>query len=262
MDLTLFQIDAFTNQLFLGNPACVVLLDSWLSDDQMLAMAAENAVAETAFIVEQAGRFQLRWFTPDIEMDLCGHATLAAGHAVLHHLHPDWLTVHFDTLSGPLLVIKEDTGYRMDLPNRPPVESLLPEAIENALSRKPTKVLKGCDYVLVYDDEHAVRSMQIDRPVFDQINLGTGGVIVTAPGESCDFVSRFFTPQATILEDPVTGSAHCSLVPYWSEIFGKTELTAQQLSARGGFLNCRLVGDRVHLIGEAVTTLQGTIQLD
>ncbi len=262
MKFALFQIDAFTTQLFGGNPACVVPVDSWLSDDMMLAIAAENAVAETAFIVEDRGRFHLRWFTPDLEMDLCGHATLAAGHAVLHHLHPDWNEVYFDTLSGPLLVVQEGAGYRMDLPNRPPAEVSLPQAIENALSHQPLKILKARDYVLVYQDEHAVRNLHIDQPVFDQINLGTGGVIVTAPGESCDFVSRFFTPQATILEDPVTGSAHCSLAPFWSERLGKTDMTAQQLSARGGTLHCRLEGDRVHLIGEAVTYLHGTIQLN
>ncbi len=262
MNLVLFQIDAFTKHVFSGNPACVVMLDSWLPDTTLLKIAAENAVAETAFMVEQAGHFQLRWFTPEIEMDLCGHATLASGHTVLHHLYPDWDSVSFDTVSGPLLVHKEHEGYRMDLPNRPPVSCTLPLEIANALNVQPTKIMKARDFVLIYPNEDAVRNITINPSIFDQINLGTGGVIVTAPGDHCDFVSRFFTPQASILEDPVTGSAHCSLAPYWSEILGKTELSAQQLSSRGGILHCRLTGDRVHLIGEAVTYLQGTILLE
>lgn len=262
MELVIFQIDAFAKHVFSGNPACVVLLDTWLPDTTLLKIAAENAVAETAFMVEQAGRFHLRWFTPEIEMDLCGHATLASGHAVLHHLHPDWDNVTFETLSGPLLVHKAGGGYRMDLPSRPPVTCTLPLEISSALNVQPTKILKARDYVLIYPNEGAVRNITVTQSILDQINLGTGGVIVTAPGDHCDFVSRFFTPQASILEDPVTGSAHCSLAPYWSGILGKQNLLAHQISERGGVLNCRLAGDRVHLIGEAVTYLQGTLLLD
>ena len=168
MDLVLFQIDAFTKHVFSGNPACVVLLDSWLPDTTLLKIAAENAVAETAFMVEQAGRFHLRWFTPEIEMDLCGHATLASGHAVLHHLHPDWDNVSFDTVSGSLLVHKEREGYRMDLPSRPPAACALPSEIANALNAQPTKIMKARDYVLIYSNEVAVRNISVNQSIFDQ----------------------------------------------------------------------------------------------
>jgi PhzF family phenazine biosynthesis protein len=261
MDIRLFQIDAFTDQIFSGNPACVVALEHWLDDSKMLAIAAENAVAETAFIIQNQDRYSLRWFTPDIEMDLCGHATLASAHAVFHHLHPSWNQIYFDTLSGPLLVTKKHNGYEMDLPNRQPVPDVLPLSIEKALSQKPSEVLKARDYVLVYPDESTIRNLEINRPVFDQINLGTGGIVVTAPGTSCDFVSRFFTPQSTILEDPVTGSAHCSLVPYWSDILGKIQLSARQISERGGALSCRLAENRVLITGDAKTFLEGYIHL-
>lgn len=262
MDIRIFQIDAFTNQLFSGNPACVVILKHWLEDKQMLAVAAENAVAETAFLIQNKDGYSLRWFTPDVEMDLCGHATLASAHVVLHHLHPNWGQVDFDTKSGSLRVTKKPSGYEMNLPNRPPVLSDLPLPIEKALSQQPLQVLKARDYVLVYPDESTVRNLQINRLVFDKINLGTGGVVVTAPGISCDFVSRFFTPQATILEDPVTGSAHCSLVPYWSFVLGKTNLMARQISERGGALNCSLKDDCVLIRGQATTFLEGHIQVN
>jgi PhzF family phenazine biosynthesis protein len=222
-------------------------------------MAQEMAVAETAYIVptpkaEDGSDYHLRWFTPDIEMDLCGHATLASAHAVLHHLTPDATTVRFSSASGPLTVRKTDDGrLEMDLPSRPPTPAQLPEAIANALNHAPTEVLKARDYVLVYPDQATVDAIRIDREEFDQINLGHGGVIVTAPGEDVDFVSRFFTPQATILEDPVTGSAHCSLVPYWHARIGKTEFDAEQRSTRRGHLQCTLAEDRVLVRGHALT---------
>ncbi len=254
-----FRIHAFTQDPFGGNPACVIPLDHWPEDAWMLRMAQEMAVAETAYIVptpeaEGGSDYHLRWFTPDIEMDLCGHATLASAHAVLHHLTPDAKTVRFSSASGPLTVRKTDDGrLEMDLPARPPTPASLPDAIANALSHTPTEVLKARDYVLVYPDQATIDAIHIDRAEFDQINLGHGGVIVTAPGDTADYVSRFFTPQATILEDPVTGSAQCSLVPYWNARSGKTEFEAEQRSDRRGHLHCTLSGDRVLVRGHALT---------
>ncbi len=191
---------------------------------------------------------------PDIEMDLCGHATLASAHAVLRHLTPQATTVRFSSASGLLTVRKtDDARLEMDLPSRPPEPAALPEPIANALNHAPIEVLKARDYVLVYPDQTTLDDIRIDREEFDQINLGHGGVIVTAQGDDVDFVSRFFTPQATILEDPVTGSAHCSLVPYWNARTGKTEFKAEQRSARRGQLHCTLAGDRVLVRGHAIT---------
>ena len=264
MNLTCFRVNAFTQDPFGGNPACVIPLTAWPEDAWMLRMAQEMAVAETAYIVPTPDHpeadYHLRWFTPDIEMDLCGHATLAGAHAVLRHLAPDNNQVTFDSASGLLTVREQGDGrLEMDLPSRPPVPTELPEAIANALNHAPIEVLKARDYVLVYPDQKTVDDICIDRAEFDRINLGHGGVIVTAPGDGVDFVSRFFTPQATILEDPVTGSAHCSLVPYWNARTGATEFKAEQRSARRGQLHCTLAGDRVRIRGHALTFSAATL---
>ena len=262
MHIPLYQVDAFTDKVFKGNPACVMLLDDWLEEDVLLAIAQENAVAETAFLVPQAQGFHLRWFTPDLEMDLCGHATLASAHVVLHHLHPELNEVTFDSLSGPLVVTRSTHGYEMTLPNRAPEHAILPVELEESLSTKPVEVHKSRDYLLVYNHASEVENLHIQRDLFDRIQLGTGGVIVTAPGEDCDFVSRFFTPQATILEDPVTGSAHCTSAPYWSERLGQTQLVAEQRSARGGTLHCQVLPLHVLVSGQARTYLQGNVELN
>ena len=262
-----FRVHAFTQDPFGGNPACVMPLTSWPSDRWMLRMAQENAVAETAYIVATpegegipAADFHLRWFTPDIEMDLCGHATLASAHTVLHHLTPEAQSVTFSSASGLLTVRKCDDGrLEMDLPSRPPLPAELPQAIAKALNHAPIEVHKARDFVLVYPDQQTLDDIRIDRNEFDRIDLGHGGVIVTAPGDNVDFVSRFFTPQATILEDPVTGSAHCSLVPYWHSRTGTTTFTAEQRSARRGQLHCTLAGDRVHVRGHALTFSQALL---
>jgi PhzF family phenazine biosynthesis protein len=265
MNLTCFRVHAFTQDPFGGNPACVMPLTAWPSDDLLLRLAQENMVAETAYIVPTDGTnskadYHLRWFTPDIEMDLCGHATLASAHAVLRHLTPDATEVRFSSASGLLTVRKcRDGRLEMDLPSRPPVPADLPAPIAHALNHTPTEVLKSRDFVLVYPDQKTIDAIRIDRTAFDRINLGTGGVIVTAPGDAADFVSRFFTPQATILEDPVTGSAHCSLVPYWHSRTGTTNFTAEQRSARRGQLHCTLAGDRVHVRGHALTFSQALL---
>jgi PhzF family phenazine biosynthesis protein len=259
LQLPLYQIDAFTHQLFGGNPACVVPLETWLPDTTLLLIAQENAVAETAFFVAKGDRFHLRWFTPEIEMDLCGHATLATAHCLKTLLHYPHDTLVFDTLSGPLTVTVQGDWYYLDFPSRKPMLATLPEIIARSLNIQPQEVLLARDYVLVYNSEQEVRDIRVDRQVFDQINLDPGGVIVTAAGEQCDFVSRFFTPQASILEDPVTGSAHCSLIPFWAERLGKKDLYALQVSARLGHLRCHDRGERVVMGGQARTYSSGQL---
>ena len=260
MKLPIFQIDAFSDKVFRGNPACVVPLENWLKDEVLLKIAQENAVAETAFFVKRGRNFHLRWFTPDIEMDLCGHATLATAHCILSELKIVTKKVIFETLSGELEVSLNNGRYLMDLPRRDPTSASLPNEIKNALNIQPVKVLKARDYLLVYENQKNVEDIVIDRKIFDQININPGGVIVTAKGDSCDFVSRYFTPQATILEDPVTGSAHCTLTPYWSKILNKNIMNAQQISERKGELLCEIKKDRVFVSGNAITYFKGHIK--
>jgi phenazine biosynthesis protein PhzF family len=255
----LYQIDAFTDTIFGGNPACVVPLDNWLSDEILLKIAKENAVAETAFFVDKGEKIHLRWFTPEIEMDLCGHATLASAHCLTTILDYKKDEIVFETLSGDLIVNVENGLYKMDFPSRMPVADKLPSTISKSLNIQPREILKSRDYILVYENETEIRSIKIDRQLFDQINLDPGGVIVTAIGDNCDFVSRFFTPQASILEDPVTGSAHCSLIPFWAKRLNKKELYAQQVSERMGKLYCEDRGDRVIISGQAKTYSTGNL---
>ena len=262
MKLELYQIDAFTDKIFGGNPACVVPLNNWLSDDILLKIAQENAVAETAFFVPIGDKIHLRWFTPEIEMDLCGHATLATAHCLKSILNYPKNRIYFETLSGDLTVLIKDDLYCLDFPSRMPTIVELPDIIEASLNIKPKEVYKARDYVLVYDNEQEIKNIKINRQLFDQINLGQGGVIVTARGEKCDFVSRFFTPQASILEDPVTGSAHCSLVPFWSLRLGKNKLVAAQVSDRFGKLLCENKKDRVIISGKAKTYSIGSFWIE
>jgi len=259
MKLEIYQIDAFTDKIFGGNPACVIPMDKWLPDDIMFKITKENAVAETAFFVNEGNKIHLRWFTPEIEMDLCGHATLATAHCLKSFLNFQNDKIIFKTLSGDLTVFVEDDFYYLDFPSRMPTPSNIPEVIKKSLNIQPKEILKSRDYVLIYDTEEEIKNIKIDRQIFDQINLDPGGVIVTAKGEDCDFVSRFFTPQASILEDPVTGSAHCSLIPFWSSKFNKDELTAMQISDRGGKLLCQNKADRVIIGGQAKTYSVGNL---
>lgn len=259
MKLDLYQIDAFTDKTFGGNPACVVPLKNWLTDDILLKIAKENAVAETAFFVDNDDTFHLRWFTPEIEMDLCGHATLATAHCLRTILNYSKREIIFTTLSGDLLVSADDEQYTLNFPARMPVKAVLPEIIKNSLNIQPKEVFKSRDYVLIYEREADIKNIKIERQIFDQINLDPGGVIVTSKGDNSDFVSRFFTPQATILEDPVTGSAHCSLIPFWAERLNKTSLLAFQLSDRFGKLNCVCNGNRVLISGQAKTYSIGSL---
>lgn len=262
MKLKIYQIDAFTNTIFSGNPACVVPLEEWLPDEVLLNIAKENAVAETAFFIKEKDYYHLRWFTPEVEMDLCGHATLASAHVIANFLDVTSSEIEFETLSGSLSVKVNAEGYTLNFPSRKPKPSELPIEIIKALNIQPQKVLKDRDFMLVYKNEEEIKNLKIDRTFFDKINLGTGGVIVTASGSTSDFVSRFFTPQASILEDPVTGSAHCTLIPYWSEQLQKIKLNAIQLSERKGLLNCEDLGERVLISGNARTYLIGEIFIE
>ena len=259
MKLELYQIDAFTDKTFGGNPACVVPLNDWLADETLLKIAQENAVAETAFFVERGVKIQLRWFTPEIEMDLCGHATLATAHCLKSILNHPKDEIIFETQSGDLTVQMKNDLYNLDFPSRMPISAELPDIIRRSLNIKPKEIYKSRDYMLVYDTEQEIENIKVDRQIFDQINLDPGGVIVTAKGESCDFVSRFFTPQASILEDPVTGSAHCSLIPFWSSRLGKNHLIAVQISDRVGKLYCQNKKDRVIISGKAKTYSIGNL---
>lgn len=262
MVLDIYQIDAFTNQVFGGNPAAVCPLSAWLPDAILLSIAKENNLAETAFFVKRSnGNYHLRWFTPRIEMDLCGHATLAAASVLFQDLHHSEDIIFFETLSGVLKVKREGTFLEMDFPSRPAVKTKLPSVIENSLNIQPTEVYKDRDYLLVYDDEQDVMALAPNPYILNQINLDPGGIIVTARAKNVDFVSRFFTPQAPIFEDPVTGSAHCTLTPFWAERLQKKELHALQVSERGGELFCRLENDRVFIKGKTVKYLSGKITI-
>jgi len=261
MKLPIYQVDAFTNQLFGGNPAAIVPLKEWLPAPEMQKIAAENNLAETAFFIPQAEHFELRWFTPEFEIDLCGHATLATAHILFTELGYQKDNIHFHTLkAGTLTVTKQNGLYTLNFPSRVPVSCDAPAALIAAIGGKtPIEVLKSRDYVLVYETEADVLALKPDFAALAKIDLM--GVIVTAKGDHSDFVSRFFIPAAGINEDPVTGSAHCNLIPYWAEKLGKTELHAYQVSARRGELWCELKGDRVLMKGKAVTYLKGEIYI-
>jgi PhzF family phenazine biosynthesis protein len=260
MTIPIYQVDAFTLGPFSGNPAAVCPLDSWLDDDTMQNIAAENNLAETAFIVMREGGYDLRWFTPTVEVDLCGHATLAAGNVVLNHLQPDLNSVSFETISGELIVSRDGDRLSMDFPARPPTRAAVSEALCDALGKAPSEVHMSRDVLAVYDDEQSVRDLSPDQAKLLALEEGFG-VIVTAKGKSVDFVSRFFVPKGGIYEDPVTGSAHCTLVPFWAERLGWSELIAHQVSPRGGELRCELRGDRVIMSGQCVLFLTGSIHL-
>ena len=259
MKLDIYQVDAFTSDIFNGNPACVVPLDKWISDEILLKIAQENAVAETAFYVKNSDKYHLRWFTPEIEMDLCGHATLATAHVIYSILGLKKEKIVFETLSGDLIVKIKDHLYFMNLPSRMPLPKKLPKNIYDSLNIKPLEVYKARDYLLLFNSEDDVKNININTELFNKKNLGTGGVICTSRSNNCDFVSRVFFPQASILEDPVTGSAHCSLVPFWSNRLGKNELTARQISSRGGNLKCFNRDNRIEICGDAKTYLIGKI---
>lgn len=265
MKLSLYQVDAFTDELFHGNPAAVVPLEEWLEDELMQSIAAENNLSETAFFVPEDDGWHLRWFTPAAEVDLCGHATLASAWVLFHEIAADRDEVRFRTRSGELSVSRGAAGLEMDFPARPPEpRDDPPRALIEGLGEEPDEVLAAKrDYLVVYGSEEQVRKL---KPDFHRLRtVDRLGVIVTAEGVAYDFVSRFFAPSVGVPEDPVTGSAHCTLVPYWAERLGRDgsdePLRARQVSARRGTLLCRYRGDRVSIGGRAVLYLKGTIHL-
>ena len=261
MQLPIYQVDAFTDRIFAGNPAAICPLGQWLPDTTMQAIAAENNLSETAFLVREGDAFALRWFTPTVEVDLCGHATLASAFVVLNILEPGRAQVAFRTLkAGTLTVTRDQDMLAMDFPSRPASAAALDQPIADALGKKPLEVHAAQDLMVVYAAPEDVAALAPDFRAVTK--LPYRGVIVTAPGaDGVDFVSRFFAPGAGIDEDPVTGSAHCTLIPYWAARLAKKRLQARQLSARGGSITCTLNGDRVGLAGKAALYMQGTINI-
>jgi len=254
-----YQVDAFTDKVFKGNPAGVCPLNEWLEDSQLQAIANENNLSETAFFVKKDDDFELRWFTPDVEIDLCGHATLATAYTLFYHLEYSKESIRFHTKSGVLTVKKKDKKLSMDFPSRPPEKADPPEGLIEGMGAKPKEVLKSRDYLLRYNNEEEVLALS---PSFELLKkVDCVGIIATAKGNQSDFVSRFFAPRVGVNEDPVTGSAHSTLIPYWSKELDKTTLHAFQISKRRGELFCQLKGDRVIISGYAKTYLQGFIEL-
>jgi PhzF family phenazine biosynthesis protein len=261
MRTPLYQLDAFTSQRFAGNPAAVMPMSQFPADTLMQAIAAENNLAETAFLVPQGDDYLLRWFTPTTEVPLCGHATLASAAVVMERLQPGRKTAVFHTKSGPLTVTRTSTGYLMDFPSRPSEPVAAPAGLSNALGAVPTEVfVNAFNYMAVLQRPDALRRLRPDIAAIAR--LDRSGLIVTAPGDGVyDFISRYFAPAKGIPEDPVTGSAHCMLMPYWVRRLGRSGLRAHQASPRGGDLSCRLAGERVELEGTCVFYLEGEAQI-
>lgn len=257
MKIKQYQVDAFATRAFEGNPAAVCLLEAWLDDGLLQAIAEENNLSETAFFVPSEKGYALRWFTPVREVDLCGHATLAAAHVIFETLGYARQVITFETRSGDLFVERKGQRLEMDFPACPPTPRELPEFLAEGLGQRPIEVLAAGDYMAVFDDEATIRAITPNQALLSQLDLR--GVIVTAPGSDVDFVSRFFAPKFGIPEDPVTGSAHCALAPYWAGKLGKNLLSAKQLSRRGGDLICEVKSNRVALSGYAVTFMEAEI---
>ena len=251
------QVDAFADRVFGGNPAAVCPLDAWLPDQQMQAIAGENNLSETAFFVKNGAGYQLRWFTPTIEVDLCGHATLASAYVVLNDLTPGERSVSFESKSGTLTVTRDGDLYSLDFPSRPPAPTTPCAGLIEALGGTPEAVLAADDYLVVYQSEDEVRALQPDMAGL--MHIDRFAVIATAPGRNYDFVSRFFAPAKGVPEDPVTGRAHCTLIPYWAKRLNKAKLTAFQASKRGGEVWCEDRGARVGISGKAVRFFEGDI---
>lgn len=262
MKQKIYQIDAFTDKVFTGNPAAVCPLDKWLNDDILQNIAMENNLSETAFYVKQDSMFYIRWFTPTVEVDLCGHATLATAFVLFNHENYSENIIHFySPRSGALTVTKNGEYLTLNFPADIFEQVAISDDIVNCFDLKPESVYKGkSDYLFVFEKEEDIINI---RPEYDKIvKLDSRGVIISAKGNNVDFVSRFFAPQSGVNEDPVTGSAHTTLTPYWSKQLGKTELTALQLSNRKGYLKCRYLNDRVEITGKGKLYLTGEIYLD
>jgi PhzF family phenazine biosynthesis protein len=261
MRTPIFQIDAFATRRFEGNPAAVMPMDHFLDDAILQSIAAENNLAETAFLVPEGGDYRLRWFTPTTEVPLCGHATLASSAVVMERLEPGRRRVTFHSASGPLIVSRTDAGYVMDFPARPSKPVATPPGLAEALGVTPIEVvIDGFNYLALLETARVVRELAPDIAAIARMDRS--GVIVTAIGDNVyDFVSRYFAPAKGIPEDPVTGGAHCALVPYWAKRLNKTAFRAYQASRRGGEITCRLAGDRVELEGTCVFYLEGEVEI-
>ncbi len=266
--LQIFQVDAFASRVFRGNPAAVVPLEAWLPDSVMQSIALENNLAETAFFVPLGpGYYHLRWFTPAIEIELCGHATLASAYVIFQHLEPTLQKVRFESQLSPLKVSREMGEHGellvLNFPSFPPAPVVAPAGLLEALGIEATSVLETLisrnSVYCVLESEQQVQNLKPNMALLERLELR--GVVVTARGQSCDFASRYFAPKIGVPEDPVTGGIHTSLIPYWAEKLGKLELHAKQLSARGGDLWCKLVGDRVNIAGTVVPYLEGFIEV-
>lgn len=248
-----YMVHSFVGNGLKGSPACVIILNKWLSDSELKEISAKNAVPETVFVLSQENRFEIRWFTPEIEMDLCGHATLAAAHILFEKKTVKSNSFIFSSPSGDLEIENHNGILFMKFPIRPPVPAPCPQIIIESLSIKPKEIHKSRDYILVYDSEEDIINIDVDQEKLNTINIDPGGICLTARGKDCDFVSRFFTPQASIFEDPVTGSAHCSLVPYWSKRLGIKKMHAKQCSKEGGELFCEQTENHIIIGGRAQT---------
>ena len=262
MKLKLYQIDAFTDKIFSGNPAAVCLLnDEWLDDDLMQNIGMENNLSETAFVLNHDGQFHIRWFTPTVEVDLCGHATLAAAQVLFFLENYDGDTISFNSLRSGILNVKKDgENLVLDFPTDTITKVEITDELQAGFNLEPVEAWKGLtDYILIYKSEQEVHNIIVDVAKISRVDAR--GIIISAPGDSSDFVSRFFAPQSGIAEDPVTGSAHTSLTPYWAQRLKKNELTARQISARGGFLKCNYLGERVEISGKAKLYMRGEIEI-
>jgi len=261
VEISVYQVDAFTDRVFAGNPAAVCPLDAWLPDDVMQAVAAENNLSETAFFVPEGDGYGLRWFTPGVEVNLCGHATLATAHVLFGDLGETRAVLRFSTRSGILTVRRGGDGWlEMDFPATRAEPCAPPPALVAALGAEPEGVWRTPEqYLVLYGNEAQVLALEPDMAALARLDLR--GIIVTAPGAASDIASRYFAPAKGVPEDPVTGSAHCALTPFWAARLGRDTLLARQVSRRGGVLRCRLAGDRVGLAGQAVSFMRGTIRI-
>ncbi|AWV98681.1 PhzF family phenazine biosynthesis protein [Arcticibacterium luteifluviistationis] len=260
MTLDIYQVDAFSAKLFGGNPAAIIPLEAWLSDDIMQQIAQENNLSETAYFVKEGEHFHIRWFTPAVEVALCGHATLATAHVIYEHLGFKEDQIKFMSKSGELVVKKRDGLLEMNFPATSLSKTEIPAGFLDQFNIKPSETLKaGEDFFLIFDSEEQIKALVPNFSALKKIK--SRGIICTAPGTKADFVSRFFAPAAGIDEDPVTGSAHTSLIPYWAKKLAKNSLYAEQISKRKGELHCQLIGDRVLIAGEAISYLQGKINI-
>lgn len=257
MRIPMYQVDAFTEEIFKGNPAAICLLEKWIDDKLMQSIAMENNLSETAFCIVKEEICELRWFTPEEEIDLCGHATLATAHVIFEYLNYHSNKIKFHTKSGILVVEKDEDNLIMEFPARQGVKIQMTQELIDGLGKEPKEVYESRDLMVVYENKKDIVDL---KPNMEKLKLiDTFGIIVTAKGERVDFVSRYFAPLCEVSEDPVTGSAHCTLIPYWSKILGKKKMIAQQLSRRGGILKCEHLGDKVKISGKATLFFKGEI---